>query len=77
MDCIDALMPGCTFARGRGRGGIIELARAVGKCGRVVDYVEEVFLIGFTHCLNCWRMKGCELAKKGGEIEDFVRNSRL
>jgi len=43
MDCIDALMPGCTFARGRGRGGIIELARAVGKCGRVVDYVEGVF----------------------------------
>ena len=51
MDCIDALMPGCTFARGRGRGGIIELARAVGKCGRVVDYVEEVFYNCHGHTL--------------------------
>ena len=54
MDCIDALMPGCTFARGRGRGGIIELARAVGKCGRVVDCVEEI-IVG-VEPLNCRRL---------------------
>ena len=53
MDCIDALMPGCTFARGRGRGGIIELARAVGKCGRVVDYVEGVEEIAMDEPFNC------------------------
>ena len=53
MDCIDALMPGCTFARGRGRGGIIELARAVGKCGRVVDCVEGVEEIPWTYTFNC------------------------
>ena len=61
MDCIDALMPGCTFARGRGRGGIIELARAVGKCGRVVDYVKEIIVGSRTFKLmEIERTKGCE-----------------